>query len=56
VTDEPTHLKVWDERVVTAIISDTHAAGQMLDRLEWALQDAERIERTEGPRLESVAS
>jgi hypothetical protein len=36
-----------DERVDVIHVSDQHASGQLLERLTWAIEDAERAEHTE---------
>jgi len=37
-----------DERVNSIHLSDSHAAEQLIQRLAWAVTDAEEAERTEG--------
>jgi hypothetical protein len=34
-----------DERVCSAHITDNHSATQLIERLGWAISDAERAER-----------
>jgi hypothetical protein len=36
-----------DERVDVIHIADQHASGQLLERLTWAVEDAERVEGRE---------
>ena len=42
-----------DEHVSTVHLSSDHAAGQLIERLSWAIRDAERAEldRLAGPLL-----
>ena len=37
---------VLDERVLSVHLSDGHAADQLIERLGWAISDAEELERT----------
>jgi hypothetical protein len=37
-----------DERVYSVHLSTGHAAGQLIERLGWALSDAEEVERATG--------
>ena len=41
--DNPVTL---DETVEMIHVSDRHSSAQLLERLVWAVQDAERVERT----------
>jgi hypothetical protein len=38
-----------DERVDSIHLCDEHAAEQLIERLTWAVNDAENVERTAGP-------
>jgi hypothetical protein len=40
-----------DERVNSIHLSDDHAAEQLIERLAWAITDAETAERQGGARL-----
>lgn len=39
-----THHKFLDERVVGEHLDDRHSAEQFIERLAWAIQDAEEAE------------
>ena len=39
------------ERLVTAQLDNAHFAAQLVERLGWALEDAERIESRSGRAL-----
>jgi hypothetical protein len=43
-TDAPVTL---DETVETVHVGDKHASEQLLQRIVWAIEDAERAERAE---------
>jgi hypothetical protein len=47
VRDAPVLL---DERVHSAHLSDDHAAAQLIERLAWAINDAEDTERRQPDR------
>jgi hypothetical protein len=36
-----------DERVAAIHVSDRHSSSQLMERLAWAVQDAERVEEGE---------
>ncbi len=36
---------VFDERVLSIHLSDDHAAEQLVERLGWAISDAEELEQ-----------
>ena len=38
---------VWRERVLPSELSSDHFAAQLVERLGWALSDADEIERRE---------
>jgi len=46
-----------DEHISTVHLSSDHAAGQLIERLTWAIRDAERAEldRLAGPLLRGSA-
>jgi hypothetical protein len=50
-TDLSTHTDdgpvLLDERVHSVHLSSDHAAAQLVERLAWAINDAETAERTE---------
>ena len=39
-----------DERVQTIHVSDRYASAQLLERLTWAIEDAERVEDPQGAK------
>jgi hypothetical protein len=39
-----------DEQVASVHLSDSHSAAQLVQRLAWAVEDAERAERSSSPR------
>ncbi len=42
----PTGVSVWlDEQVGSVHVSTGHAAGQLVERIRWAIRDAEDAER-----------
>jgi hypothetical protein len=43
---------VLDERVLSIHLSDGHAAEQLIERLGWAISDAEELERAGDGRAE----
>jgi hypothetical protein len=49
VTADPTEQRdapvLLDERVCSAHIADNHSATQLIERLSWAISDAESAER-----------
>jgi hypothetical protein len=45
-----------DESVYSVHLSTGHAAGQLIERLGWALSDAEEVERTSRPAGSTDAS
>jgi hypothetical protein len=53
VTTDPTSQHVapvlLDESVYSLHLSDGHAAAQLIERLGWAITDAENTERAEAP-------
>jgi len=40
-----------DESVYSVHLSTGHAAMQLIERLGWALNDAEEVQRTDGPAI-----
>ncbi len=40
-----------EERVYPVHISTAHGAGQLLERLDWAVRDAEELERVQAAAL-----
>ncbi len=52
VSSELTHETpvLLDEQVHSVHLSTDHAAGQLLERLTWAIRDAERTESTRPDR------
>jgi hypothetical protein len=42
---EPDVLVMLDERIATADLASDHFAGQLVQRIAWALADAENTER-----------
>ena len=43
-----------EETVVTEHLEDGHSAAQLVERLGWALLDAEQVERAERPPREPL--
>jgi hypothetical protein len=39
---------IFDERVLGMHLRDGHAAAQLIERLGWAINDAEELEATAG--------
>ena len=48
-TDEPRSV-LLDEHVCGAHLSNDHSAAQLIERLGWAINDAENTERAEAER------
>jgi hypothetical protein len=50
VTTDPTERRdapvLLDERICSLHLADDHAAAQLIERLGWAITDAENTERT----------
>jgi hypothetical protein len=42
---EPDVLVMLDERIATSDLASDHFAGQLVQRIAWALADAEQTER-----------
>jgi hypothetical protein len=42
--DERTNAVVHDERVLASNLDNEHSSAQLIERVGWALQDAERLE------------
>jgi hypothetical protein len=42
--DNPDVLVMLDERIATSDLASDHFAGQLIERLAWALADAENTE------------
>jgi hypothetical protein len=42
--DNPDVLVMLDERIATSDLSSDHFAGQLIERIAWALADAESTE------------
>lgn len=57
VTTDPTELRdpsvLLDERVYPVHLASDHAAAQLIERLRWAVTDAESAERTMPEPVES---
>jgi len=55
VTTDPTtqHASpvLLDERVYSIHLSDDHSAAQLLERLSWAIADAEHAQRAQAATL-----
>ncbi len=50
VTDRPQETSatvVYRERIESADLESAHFSGQLVERVGWAVQDADRIERDE---------
>jgi hypothetical protein len=43
-TDKPDVLVMLDERIATSDLASDHFAGQLIERIAWALADAETTE------------
>jgi hypothetical protein len=60
VTTDPTELRntpvLLDEHVCSAHLADNHAATQLIERLGWAITDAENTERTQRAAAERVSN
>ncbi len=58
VTTEQSELSdapvLLDERVCSEHLTDDHSAAQLMERLGWAITDAEDTERRVGERLPSA--
>ncbi len=57
MTSQPSHVDtpvLLDEWVAPLHLSDGHAAEQLVERLGWALADAEELE--EAPRTEGQSA
>jgi hypothetical protein len=44
-TERPDAPVLLDERICSAHITDDHSATQLIERLSWAISDAENAER-----------
>jgi len=44
-TDRPDAQVLLDERVCPDHLSDEHSAAQLIERLGWAISDAESVEK-----------
>jgi hypothetical protein len=44
-TERPSAPRLLDERVCPQHLSDSHSAAQLVERLRWAIDDAEDAER-----------
>jgi len=44
-TDRPDAPVLLDERVCPDHLSDEHSAAQLIERLGWAISDAESVEK-----------
>jgi hypothetical protein len=59
VTTDPPDLEgpvTLDEQVETIHVSSMHGSRQLLDRVVWAIEDAERVEKEGGRDTSRVAS
>ncbi len=56
VTTDPTEMRdasiLLDERVYSVHLASDHAAAQLIERLRWAVTDAEGAERAVSERLQ----
>jgi hypothetical protein len=52
--DEPDVLVMLDERIATSDLTSDHFAGQLVQRIAWALADAETTERKPGDHREPL--
>jgi hypothetical protein len=55
-TERPDLPVLLDEHVCSAHLSDEHAASQLIERLGWAVTDAEDAEREQSDRPRPVHS
>jgi hypothetical protein len=60
VTTDPSHLPaempVWlDEQVQSIHLSTDHAAAQFVERVAWAINDAEDADREQADEVEQAA-
>ena len=46
-TERPDAPVLLDERVCPEHLSDDHAAAQLIERLGWAISDAESVEKAD---------
>ncbi len=51
-TERPQAPVLLDETVCSAHLADAHAAAQLVERLGWAINDAESSERVERTLVE----
>jgi hypothetical protein len=58
VTDTPSHARLYTERVTVGDFQTEHFRAQLIERLTWAVGDADTVERAhdEGDRRVSLAS
>jgi hypothetical protein len=52
--EEPDVLVMLDERIATSDLTSDHFAGQLVQRIAWALADAETTERKPGDHRERL--
>jgi hypothetical protein len=43
-TDDRTNAIVHDERVLASNLDNEHSSAQLIERVGWALEDAEQLE------------
>jgi hypothetical protein len=53
---EPSASVLLDEQVASIHLGDGHAAAQLIERLAWAIDDAEQIEQRPRARSRSVVA
>ncbi len=42
---DPTGRELYEERVATFLLESPYASGQLMERIAWAVADAEEAER-----------
>ncbi|TMK25682.1 MAG: hypothetical protein E6G62_04560 [Actinobacteria bacterium] len=52
--DNPDVLVMLDERIATSDLSSGHFAGQLIERIAWALADAESTEHEPADQVERL--
>jgi hypothetical protein len=52
--DEPDVLVMLDERIATSDLTSDHFAGQLVQRIAWALADAEKTARKPAEQRERL--
>jgi len=46
---------VYDERVLPANLDNEHSSAQLIERVGWALVDAQEVEQRPGPVKDQIA-